>query len=141
MDDQVVVSVLVRDDAFEILFHVCQFGGKSFQTIDFVDNDFGKLTLRSVFDVSEQMFYTNFFSLCGTDSCWNMNKLSFDVSVYISFFLCKVSFSRKTYGVLFLNSDNNKHWLSVISSKNLIDVNIILANVRTSRIPTYDLFS
>ena len=67
VDDRRVVSKFARQYILEILSHLLDFLSQSLEGLNLVTNLLGKLTLRSVLDVSEEMLNTNFFGLSGTD--------------------------------------------------------------------------
>jgi hypothetical protein len=97
--------------------------------------------LGGVFDVSKEMLNSHLFGFGGTNCGWHMNELSADVALGISFFLSEVCFSGQADLLLVLDSDHNEDWVRVISPENLINLDVTLLDIGTSRVPTQDLFS
>jgi len=103
VDDRRVVSKFARQYILEVLSHLLDFLSQSLEGLNLVTDLLGKLTLRSVLDVSEEMFNTNFFSLGCPNSAWNMDKLSHQITIIINFFLSAISFSGDTWGSSFMD--------------------------------------
>jgi len=103
VDDRRVVSKFARQYILEVLSHLLDFLSQSLEGLNLVTNLLGKLTLRSVLDVSEEMFNTNFFGLGCPNSAWNMDKLSHQITIIINFFLSAISFSGDTWGSSFMD--------------------------------------
>jgi hypothetical protein len=137
----VVVAILSRDDSLHVEAHFFEFSGEGFKAVDLVNNLLGELALGSVFDVSKEMLDTHLFGFGGTYCGWHMNELSTDVALGISFFLSEVCFSRQADLLLILDSDNNEDWVRIVSPEDLINLNITLLDIGTSRVPTQDLFA
>ena len=70
-----------------------------------------------------------------------MNELSPQVSILINFLLGEISGGWESNLFNFSNTADDVHWHSVIPSEDLIDLNIVLLGVRSSRIPSNDLLS
>lgn len=88
------------------------------------------------------MFYCNLLSISCTDAWRNMNELTSDVTFFTNLLLCEECFSWEADLLLLLNVANNKNWVGVIPSNDFIDVNIVLHQLRSCRVPSHNsLFS
>lgn len=88
-----VVAVLSRDNALHVKAHLFEFTGKSLETVDFVNDLLGELTLGGIFDVSEQVLDSNLFGFGSSDGAWDVDKLPVDVTFGIGFLLGEVCLS------------------------------------------------
>ena len=134
-----VVPVFAGDYVFQIQSHFFQLVGKCLKPIDLVTHLLAQLALTCILDVSNQMLDSNFFSLSGANCCRNMYELAINISIGVCFLLGEVRLGWKTDGCFFLNPDNYKDGLCVVSPQYLVDIDVILPNVWSSRIPSDDL--
>ena len=124
LNDQVVVPVLAVQDTLHVKPHLLQFALQSFQTIDLVNDKFGELPLRCIFDVSEQMLHTHLFCLGCAHSAWHVDELPLNDSLRGCLFPREVGFGWQSNLSLVLNSDDNKDRVGVVSSQDFVDLDI-----------------
>ena len=72
------------------------------------------------------MLYTYLFSFGCANRTWNMDELSLHIAFIVDFFSSEVCFSWEPDLVSFLYFDDYKDWQSVVSTHDLVDLNIIL---------------
>lgn len=132
MDDTMVVSELTGENIFKVHAHFFEFSTQDLKALDFVSDSLGKLTLRSILDISQKMFNANFFSFSCANRTGNMNELSVHVSFIVNFLLSEIGFSWQTDALALLHIADNKHRVCIVSSNDFIDVNVSLLNLWAS---------
>ena len=95
--------------------------------------------LRSILNISEQMFHSDFLGLSRSNRGGYMDELAAEISILINLFLSEISRRWKTDLLSLLHPADNINWQSVVSTEDLIDLNIVLFRLRAGRIPSNNL--
>ena len=95
--------------------------------------------MRGVLDVSQQMLDANLFLVSGTDARGHMDELSAQVSILVNLLLGEVSSRRKTNLICLLHAADHIDGHRVVTTQDLVDLDVVLLGVWTSRVPAYDL--
>ena len=124
------VSVFSGDDFLKVDPHFLELAGKSPQTIQLRANHLTQVALAGVLDVAHKVLDADFFLHRGLDARRHVNELAVHITVSIDLFLGEIRFRRQIDIVLLVDPNNDKSRLSVVAAQHLVDVNVVLADLR-----------
>lgn len=141
LDDDRVVAVLALDNLLEVLAHVLELAGKRAQTVHLGNDLLGELTLGSILDITHQVLHADLFLGRGLDSRWHMDELATDVAIVVDLLLREVCLGGQADLRLLVHTNDAEDGRRAVTAHHLVDINIVLANGRTGRVPADNLLS
>lgn len=127
-----IVSEFSTKNILKVFSHLLDSLSQCLKRLDLISDLLGKLSLRSILNISEEMLNTNLFSFSSTNCARNMDELSHQVSIVINFFLSAVCFSGDAWSCCFVNLNKDKHWVGVVLTQDFIYIDVCLLNGRAT---------
>ena len=86
------------------------------------------------------MLHRDFFRLSCANRVWNMSEPPLNISVFVDLFLREETICWEPDLLLLLHIANNKYWVLMIPSHNLIQLYVVKLNLRPTRVPPHNKF-
>ena len=121
-----VIRQVASDHPLQVLSHLFKFLSQNLDALDLVLNDAWHLSLLGVLDILQEHLHTNLLLLGGLNGAWSVGEESVQVSILIDLLASQKCHSWDSNQIFILHVDERVDWHGVVSSQNLVDLNVIL---------------